>query len=247
MLPKVRDPVPCLGVVTDSVVMEASTPFWCVHVIPDRKAPDTNRHFFTLKDHGLVEIVRYVDNKVSPRKGKPSSPVRLHLRHPMDLGHGLWLTVVSQMRRLIATTLVVCVAHDGTGLAQGDTVIGDGALDVREVRGEDSHFVLGCFHLLDNVLVPVLGPRNVSIALRVVVLATIHAVTNMTGKNGSDGQVGLHLIDIHAVLVLTKRLFGFLFTRNDGFVTSRIFAIHNLIHDACNENGIVCMYVCVCM
>ena len=67
-----------VGIVPDGITMKADIACWCVHVVSHCESTNSDRHCLSLKKHGLVQITRYIDNKVSSRKRKPGGPIGFH-------------------------------------------------------------------------------------------------------------------------------------------------------------------------
>mmetsp|Transcript_2260 Transcript_2260/g.6253 ORF Transcript_2260/g.6253 Transcript_2260/m.6253 type:complete len:306 (+) Transcript_2260:530-1447(+) len=237
ILPKVLDLVADRGILANGVVVKANRALRRVKVVPNRVSTNTDAHLFTLKDHRLVLIVWNVDHEMASREGVSGSPPRCQLRGSADAWETLWLTSMSQVHAL-DTALVVRVAHDGSCFPQRSSLRRDGSLNVREVGREDGHLIVTLLHLIDDILVPVLGVGDVRIRLRRIVLSAVHAVSDVPGEDRTDGELGLHLEDVDLILVLAQGLLRCLFARSHRFVAHGVFSSHNLVDNACSLNGL---------
>mmetsp|Transcript_4541 Transcript_4541/g.7078 ORF Transcript_4541/g.7078 Transcript_4541/m.7078 type:complete len:223 (-) Transcript_4541:760-1428(-) len=155
VLPEMRHLVSYFGIGTGRVVMKTHTPFGSIEIVAHRKTPNANTHFFPLKNHGLVQIVRNVHDKMTPAEGIPRRPVGLHLRTPVNARDAFGLTQMPQVLALRAA-FVIRIAHNGTGVTEGGALRRNTALDIGQIGRQNGHVIVCGFHLTDNVRVPML-------------------------------------------------------------------------------------------
>mmetsp|Transcript_9729 Transcript_9729/g.16133 ORF Transcript_9729/g.16133 Transcript_9729/m.16133 type:complete len:217 (-) Transcript_9729:280-930(-) len=133
VLPESFDLASLLFVLAIGIVMETNAAFCRIKIVSNRKTPDTDGHFLSLENHGLIEIVGNVDHEMASREAKPGRPVRLQLRSALHRGDTLRLAHVAQMLAL-RTSFVVSVTHNGPGMAQRSArLFIDGSYNISQI------------------------------------------------------------------------------------------------------------------
>mmetsp|Transcript_22451 Transcript_22451/g.62524 ORF Transcript_22451/g.62524 Transcript_22451/m.62524 type:complete len:351 (+) Transcript_22451:1198-2250(+) len=128
-------------------------------------------------------------------------------RFAVNVWSSFGLLTMAQVLHL-SLPFVTCLAHDwsvGVSVLKGYGI--DAVGNVAQVGSDNGHVVLCGFPLRYQVRVPVMDESHVRIHLHGKVLAAVHPMGNVAGKDGSDGQNRRYLKDVHQVGVLAHRLF----------------------------------------
>mmetsp|Transcript_16734 Transcript_16734/g.33316 ORF Transcript_16734/g.33316 Transcript_16734/m.33316 type:complete len:260 (-) Transcript_16734:1023-1802(-) len=221
--------MPFLRVGPSSIHMKNYTSLKSIKVISLCPAPHGDRYLLPLKDHGQVLVVWHDRHKVSPREREPGRPIRLQLWAPKYSREAFGLRLVPQV--LVFSPLKICVAHDRPRVPQTVAIFIDRSLHVREVCGEDGHFVPRRRPLSYNILVPPLDEGYMRVYLHGEVLTAVHSVPEMASEDGPDGQFSIHLEDVYSVRVFAQCLFLVFKTWFDGG-RALIVSFSDLINDS---------------
>mmetsp|Transcript_24695 Transcript_24695/g.35456 ORF Transcript_24695/g.35456 Transcript_24695/m.35456 type:complete len:389 (+) Transcript_24695:3571-4737(+) len=212
---------------------------WCIEVISESESTDTDSDLFTLEYHWLIGIVRHANLEVSSREAEARRPERLQLRHVQHLRLALRLSTVTQIPRR-HSSLVVTITHDRSGIPSRVPFWSERALHIREIRTEHGHVVVGGPPLLDDLAVPVPHELAVRVHLHHEALAAVHAVAHVSGRHGSRGILGIHVVHGDLAAVSADRLRVVLLAGHLQVQAAHV-PRHGLVHGAHEQPlGMIC-------
>mmetsp|Transcript_1468 Transcript_1468/g.5008 ORF Transcript_1468/g.5008 Transcript_1468/m.5008 type:complete len:362 (-) Transcript_1468:550-1635(-) len=191
------------------VLVEDHGPLGRVEVVAVGPGADPYRDLFSHEHHRQATVVLDVHHEVAPGEAEPRRPERLQHRLLLDHRHRLRLRVVTQVPRR-RTAFEVGIAHDGPRPSLGVAVGRDGALDVRQVGGEDRHVVLRGLELADDVVVPAIDEDAVGVDLHRVGFPAVHAIADVARVDGPRRVVRVHFVDFDVTLIFAEGLVGLL-------------------------------------
>lgn len=66
-------------------------------------------------------------------------------------------------------------------------------INVGQIMHQNSHFVVCGFPIANQIGIPMLGKADMSIQLHGKVFTAVQTMCQVTGKDGTDGKVSIHL------------------------------------------------------